>query len=181
VTCVIDNVTVRRPATLSPTSRNQPFCSARPRALGTVVIPLEGTLTRTSGKYGFKLDLPVGERPQRVGTGAPRGGRPQGVVLRVPRECTDRMRLVLVDRKTLGPVQLRHLGLRTDDGERRRHAVDEVTRSLSKLVGVVALARNRDADQERIPIHTGLDAVENLPDEGAVTQERPRDVDRVPR
>lgn len=30
------------------------------RALGTVVIPLEGTLTKTSGKYGFKLDLPVG-------------------------------------------------------------------------------------------------------------------------
>jgi hypothetical protein len=30
------------------------------RALGTVVIPLEGTLTPTSGKYGFKLDLPVG-------------------------------------------------------------------------------------------------------------------------
>jgi hypothetical protein len=30
------------------------------RALQTVVITLEGTLTRTSGKYGFKLDLPVG-------------------------------------------------------------------------------------------------------------------------
>lgn len=30
------------------------------RALGTVIIPLEGTLTRTSGKYGFKLDLPIG-------------------------------------------------------------------------------------------------------------------------
>jgi hypothetical protein len=30
------------------------------RALQTVVITLEGTLTRTSGKYGFKLDVPVG-------------------------------------------------------------------------------------------------------------------------
>jgi hypothetical protein len=30
------------------------------RALGTVVIPLEGTLTRTPGKYGWKLDLPIG-------------------------------------------------------------------------------------------------------------------------
>jgi hypothetical protein len=30
------------------------------RALQTVVITLEGTLTRTSGKYGYKLDLPVG-------------------------------------------------------------------------------------------------------------------------
>jgi len=30
------------------------------RALGTVVIPLEGTLTKTSGKYGWKLDLPIG-------------------------------------------------------------------------------------------------------------------------
>lgn len=30
------------------------------RALQTVVILLEGTLTRTSGKYGFKLDVPVG-------------------------------------------------------------------------------------------------------------------------
>jgi hypothetical protein len=34
------------------------------RALGTVVIPLEGTLTKTSGKYGWKLDLPV----QRITT-----------------------------------------------------------------------------------------------------------------
>jgi hypothetical protein len=31
-----------------------------------VVIPLEGTLTKTSGKYGWKLDLPVG-RIQTVG------------------------------------------------------------------------------------------------------------------
>ncbi|WCB95528.1 hypothetical protein DSM104299_04277 [Baekduia alba] len=30
------------------------------RALSTVVIPLEGTLTKTPGKYGYKLDLPVG-------------------------------------------------------------------------------------------------------------------------
>jgi hypothetical protein len=30
------------------------------RALGTVVIPLEGTLKKTSGKYGYVLDLPVG-------------------------------------------------------------------------------------------------------------------------
>jgi hypothetical protein len=30
------------------------------RALGTVIIPLEGTLTKTSGKYGWKLDLPIG-------------------------------------------------------------------------------------------------------------------------
>jgi hypothetical protein len=30
------------------------------RALQTVVILLEGTLTRTSGKYGYKLDVPVG-------------------------------------------------------------------------------------------------------------------------
>jgi hypothetical protein len=36
------------------------------RALSTVVIPLEGTLTKTSGKYGWKLDLPVG-RIQTVG------------------------------------------------------------------------------------------------------------------
>jgi hypothetical protein len=36
------------------------------RALSTVVITLEGTLTKTSGKYGFKLDLPVG-RIQTVG------------------------------------------------------------------------------------------------------------------
>jgi hypothetical protein len=30
------------------------------RALGTVIIPLEGTLTKTSGKFGWKLDLPIG-------------------------------------------------------------------------------------------------------------------------
>jgi hypothetical protein len=36
------------------------------RALGTVVITLEGTLTRTSGQYGFKLDLPV-DRIRTVG------------------------------------------------------------------------------------------------------------------
>jgi hypothetical protein len=36
------------------------------RALGTVIIPLEGTLTQTSGKYGWKLDLPIG-RIQTVG------------------------------------------------------------------------------------------------------------------
>lgn len=29
------------------------------RALGTVVIPMEGTLKKTSGKYGWVLDLPV--------------------------------------------------------------------------------------------------------------------------
>ena len=29
------------------------------RALGTVVIPLEGTLKKTSGRYGWVLDLPV--------------------------------------------------------------------------------------------------------------------------
>jgi hypothetical protein len=29
------------------------------RALGTVIIPLEGTLRKTSGKYGWVLDLPV--------------------------------------------------------------------------------------------------------------------------
>jgi hypothetical protein len=29
------------------------------RALGTVVIPLEGTLKKTTGKYGWVLDLPV--------------------------------------------------------------------------------------------------------------------------
>jgi hypothetical protein len=29
------------------------------RALGTVVIPLEGTLKKTSGRYGYVLDLPV--------------------------------------------------------------------------------------------------------------------------
>jgi hypothetical protein len=29
------------------------------RALGTIVIPLEGTLKKTSGKYGWTLDLPV--------------------------------------------------------------------------------------------------------------------------
>jgi hypothetical protein len=29
------------------------------RALGTVVIPMEGTLRKTSGKYGWVLDLPV--------------------------------------------------------------------------------------------------------------------------
>jgi hypothetical protein len=36
------------------------------RALQTVVITLEGTLTRTSGKYGYKLDVPV-DRIRTVG------------------------------------------------------------------------------------------------------------------
>ncbi|MCW2982872.1 MAG: hypothetical protein JWR63_442 [Conexibacter sp.] len=36
------------------------------RALGTVVIPLEGTLKRSSGRYGWVLDLPV-PRIQTVG------------------------------------------------------------------------------------------------------------------
>jgi hypothetical protein len=36
------------------------------RALSTVVITLEGTLTKTAGKYGFKLDLPV-DRIRTVG------------------------------------------------------------------------------------------------------------------
>jgi hypothetical protein len=36
------------------------------RALQTVVIALEGTLTRTAGKYGYKLDVPV-DRIRTVG------------------------------------------------------------------------------------------------------------------
>jgi hypothetical protein len=36
------------------------------RALGTVVIPLTGTLTKSSGQYGWILDLPV-QRIQTVG------------------------------------------------------------------------------------------------------------------
>jgi hypothetical protein len=36
------------------------------RALGTVVIPLTGTLTKTSGKYGYVLDLPI-DRIRTVG------------------------------------------------------------------------------------------------------------------
>jgi hypothetical protein len=67
------------------------------RALQTVVITLEGTLTRTSGKYGFKLDVPV-DRIRTVGDddaaitefdvtvgGTGRGGVP---FIEAPTSCT---------------------------------------------------------------------------------------------